>query len=149
MRAKNIMKKILIINGPNLNFLGKRETSIYGTKSLEEIAQDLSVKIPTCEFEWYQSNVEGEIVDRIQKAMSQSLEAIIINPAGYSHTSVAIYDALKMHTVEIIEVHLSQVYQREEFRHRLLTGRAASKIMSGFGNQTYYYAALSVLEKKE
>lgn len=139
------MKNILIINGPNLNMLGQREPEVYGTESLDDIRLWTEAKIkPKVNTTWYQSNLEGEIVGRIQKAFSENYDALIINPGGYAHTSVAIHDALKILKIPIIEVHLSQVYQREEFRHTLLTAKAASAIMSGLGKQSYYIAIHSL-----
>lgn len=140
------MKKFLIINGPNLNMLGTREPLVYGTATLEDIKKETDQKIGhTAVTEWFQSNLEGEIVTRIQQALTQNFDALIINPGGYAHTSVAIHDALKILKIPIIEVHLSQVYQREEFRHTLLTAKAASAIMSGLGKQSYYVAIQSQL----
>ena len=140
------MKKMLIINGPNLNMLGTREPEVYGKESLEDVIMFTESKVKgQVSLDWFQSNVEGEIVTRIQKAHSENYDALIINPGGYSHTSVAIHDALRILKIPIIEVHLSQVYQREEFRHTLLTAKAASAIMSGLGRQTYYIAIHSQL----
>lgn len=138
------MKKFLIINGPNLNMLGKREPEIYGTESLDEIAKWTDEKVKgKALLEWFQSNVEGEIISRIQSAHSEKYDALIINPGGYAHTSVAIHDALKILKIPVIEVHLSQVYKREDFRHTLLTAKACSAIMSGLGKQSYYVAISS------
>jgi 3-dehydroquinate dehydratase-2 len=140
------MKKFLIINGPNLNMLGTREPQVYGSATLEDIKNETQQKLgQIANVVWFQSNIEGEIVTRVQEAHSENFDALIINPGGYSHTSVAIYDALKILKIPIIEVHLSQVYQREEFRHTLLTAKAASAIMSGLGKQSYYVAILSQL----
>jgi len=137
---------MLIINGPNLNMLGTREPEIYGKETLEDVIKFTESKVKgLAALEWFQSNVEGEIVTRIQKAYSENYDALIINPGGYGHTSVAIHDAMKILEIPIIEVHLSQVYQREEFRHTLLTAKAASAIMSGLGRQTYYIAIHSQL----
>lgn len=141
------MKKFLIINGPNLNMLGKREPHVYGTLSLDEIKQFTDTKLKgKADLEWFQSNLEGEIVTKIQMASSSNFDALIINPGGYAHTSVAIHDALKILKIPIIEVHLSQVYQREDFRHTLLTAKAATAIMSGLGKQTYYVAVSSQID---
>lgn len=140
------MKKILIVNGPNLNMLGKREPHVYGSESLEDIARWTNEKLKgAAELEWYQSNLEGEIVTRLQQAHAQNFAAVVINPGGYAHTSVAIHDAMKILQIPIIEVHLSQVYKREDFRHTLLTAKAASAIMSGLGKQSYYIAITSVI----
>ena len=141
------MKKILIINGPNLNMLGKLEPEVYGTETLEDIRLWTDGKIKNkAVTTWYQSNVEGEIVTRIQEAHSEDFDALIINPGGYAHTSVAIHDALKILKIPVIEVHLSQVYRREEFRHTLLTAKACSAIMSGLGKQSYYIAIQSLVD---
>lgn len=141
------MKNILIINGPNLNMLGKREPEVYGSDSLEDIKLWTTEKIKSkAKTEWFQSNIEGEIVSRIQAAHSESFDALVINPGGYAHTSVAIHDALKILKFPVIEVHLSQVYKREEFRHTLLTAKACSAIMSGLGKQSYYIAIQSLID---
>lgn len=140
------MKKFLVINGPNLNMLGKREPEIYGKDSLADISKWTDEKLKNeATIEWYQSNLEGEIVSRIQAAHSEQIDALIINPGGYAHTSVAIHDAMKILKIPVIEVHLSQVYQREEFRHTLLTAKAATAIMGGLGKQTYFIAIYSQL----
>ncbi len=141
------MKKILIINGPNLNMLGKRELSVYGSETLDEISKWTDEKVKTkASTVWYQSNIEGEIVGRIQSIPGEGFDALVINPGGYSHTSVAIHDALKILEIPIIEVHLSQLYKREEFRHTLLTAKAASAIMSGLGKKSYYLAIYSLFD---
>jgi 3-dehydroquinate dehydratase-2 len=141
------MKKILILNGPNLNMLGQREPEVYGKDSLDDLQRYTDAKLKDhASCEWFQSNIEGEIVTRIQQAHSENYDALIINPGGYAHTSVAIHDALKILKIPVIEVHLSQVYKREEFRHTLLTAKAASAIMSGLGKQSYYIAILSQLQ---
>jgi 3-dehydroquinate dehydratase II len=140
------MKKFLVINGPNLNMLGQREPDIYGKETLEQIKSWTESQCQNkASIEWFQSNVEGEIVSRIQFAASAAYDALIINPGGYAHTSVAIHDALKILKIPVIEVHLSQIYQREEFRHTLLTAKAATAIMSGLGKQSYYLAIASQL----
>jgi len=140
------MKKFLIINGPNLNMLGKREPEVYGKDSLDEIIEETNQKLNgLAELHWYQSNLEGEIVSRIQGAFSQGYDALIINPGGYAHTSVAIHDALKILKIPVIEVHLSQVYKREEFRHTLLTAKAATAIITGLGKDVYHVAVTSQL----
>lgn len=127
--------------------LGKREPEIYGQESLADIERDTIEKLKSvATSEWYQSNIEGEIVTRIQQASTQNYDAVIINPGGFAHTSVAIHDALKILKIPVIEVHLSQVYRREEFRHTLLTAKAATAIMSGLGKQSYYIAMLSQIQ---
>jgi 3-dehydroquinate dehydratase-2 len=141
------MKKMLIINGPNLNMLGTREPEVYGKETLDDLQKFTEAKVQgLVTLDWYQSNLEGELVTRIQKAHAENYDALIINPGGYAHTSVAIHDALKILKIPVIEVHLSQVYKREEFRHTLLTAKAASAIMSGLGRQSYYIAIYSQLQ---
>lgn len=127
--------------------LGKREPEVYGNESLEDIQLWTNEKIKSqASITWFQSNLEGEIVTQIQKAATEDYDALIINPGGYAHTSVVIHDALKILKFPVIEVHLSQVYKREEFRHTLLTAKAASAIMSGLGKQSYYIAIKSLID---
>lgn len=137
--------KILIINGPNLDLLGEREKNIYGSESLQDIIEYTEQKCQEfnldVELTWFQSAIEGEIIQKLH--LWRNYDKIIINPAGYSHTSIAIYDALKLIKVPIIEVHLSQIYQREEFRQTMLTAKAATAIMSGFKSKAYFLAILS------
>ncbi len=141
------MKKLFIINGPNLNLLGQREPDKYGTKTLAELQKYTESKLSkhSVELTWWQSNSESEIVEKVQALLSEKYDALIINPAAYSHTSIAILDALKILTIPIVEVHLTNVYNREPFRHSLLTAQASSIIMSGLGENAYYYAALTQL----
>lgn len=139
------MKKYLVLNGPNLNLLGTREPAIYGSLTLEDIKKRTEKSLSQYDLEtsWFQSNHEGELVEKIQEAESKGFDAIIINPAAYSHTSVAIYDALKTCNMPVIEVHLTNVHAREDFRQTLLTAKAASKILCGLGKDAYFMAILS------
>lgn len=141
------MKKFLVINGANLNMLGKREPEVYGDDSLADIIDHTENKLKSynLSIEWFQSNIEGEIVTRLNHVVDEAFDAIIINPGGYSHTSVAILDALKMLKIPIVEVHLSHTNRREEFRTRKLTAQAAKSIMEGFGKDSYYLAIYSQL----
>jgi 3-dehydroquinate dehydratase II len=144
---------ILIINGPNLNLLGKREVSIYGEETLASIIAHTEMNIAKFQsLTWFQSNIEGEIVDKIQELVTtDNYDALIINPGAYSHTSVAIHDALKITDRPKVEVHLSQIYQREEFRHTLLTARACTTIINGLGREVYHtacYALKSIFNKE-
>lgn len=140
--------RFLVINGPNLNLLGTREPEIYGEFSLEDIIRYTNTKIGTdAQIDWYQSNIEGEIVERIQQTIGCNYNAIVINPAAYSHTSVAILDALKMVEIPIIEVHLSNTNRRDEFRKTKLTASVAESIMEGFGKDSYYLAIHSQILK--
>jgi len=141
-------KKFLIINGPNLNMLGTREPEIYGSDTLEDIKQytETNHQHPSLKIEWFQSNIEGEIVGKIQEASKNlALDAVIINPGAYSHTSVEIYDALMLLKVKIIEVHLTNTHKRESFRQSKLTARAATIIMEGLGKNAYLMAIKSQL----
>jgi 3-dehydroquinate dehydratase-2 len=141
MPDKLPQKKILVIHGPNLNMLGQREPDIYGLQSLDEInarllslGQKLGLEIET-----FQSNHEGEIVDRIQLAVG-SCDGILINPAAYTHTSIAIRDALSLLDIPVVEIHLSNIYKREPFRHKSLIADIAAARISGFGAQGYLLA---------
>lgn len=130
--------------------LGKREPEIYGEFSLEEIIQYTEKrleKFPSTRLEWYQSNIEGEIIEKIHEASNNSFDCLIINPAGYSHTSVAILDALKILDIPIIEVHLSNTHLREDFRRVKLTAKASNIIMEGLGRESYYFAITTQLDK--
>lgn len=140
-------KKFLIINGPNLNMLGLREPEIYGSENLEQIIKftEQSLMPEGVSLQWFQSNIEGEIVTRIQAALSEDFQALIINPGAYSHTSVAIYDALQMIKIPVIEVHLSNTHRREEFRQTKLTAKASTIIMEGLGRLAYLTAVKSQL----
>ena len=134
-------KKILIINGPNLNLLGDREESKYGNITLEEVKKNCEscAKEIEVEIEFYQSNIEGEIVTKIQKAKNK-FNGIIINAAGYTHTSVAILDALLAVKLPTIEVHITNIYNREEFRKKSLISKAAKGIICRFGVNGYIMA---------
>lgn len=141
------MMKILIINGPNLNLLGSRETEVYGKESLSEIQSEVNSRFSNIKIEWFQSNIEGEIVDKIQEA-TKDVDGLIINPAAYSHTSIAILDALQVLEIPIIEVHLSNVYKREDFRSTMLTAKAADTIIAGSGKEGYSLALNYLIETK-
>ncbi len=132
------MKKILVIHGPNLDLLGKREPEVYGNFSLDEINKQLKdlAKEEKVEIEFFQSNHEGEIVDAIGKADGK-FDVLLINPAAYTHTSVAIRDAIAAVALPAVEVHLSNIYAREEFRHTSLIAPVASGQVSGFGIDSY------------
>ena len=141
MPDKSQQKKILVIHGPNLNMLGQREPDIYGRQSLEEIDTELKKRGVDLglEVETFQSNHEGAIVDKIQQAMG-SCQGIIINPAAYTHTSVAIRDALGMLDVPVIEIHLSNIHKREPFRHRSMIADIVVARIAGFGAHGYLLA---------
>ena len=135
--------KILVINGPNLQLLGKREVGIYGNETLEDIADKMSLHIADKDvgLVFFQSCIEGEIVERIgQEVLNKECQGIIINPGAYSHTSIAILDALRALSIPVIEVHLSNIHSREDFRHESITGQAAKGIICGFGSYSYLLA---------
>jgi len=136
--------EFLIINGPNLNLLGKREPEIYGNHSFEDYLEKLKAEFPGVSIDYFQSNVEGEIINTIQDAGFKK-DAIIINPGGYSHTSVAIADALKAVPAKVIEVHISNVFAREDFRKTLITAPSSDGLIIGFGLNVYRLAILSLL----
>jgi len=141
MPDESLQKRILVIHGPNLNMLGQREPEIYGNQSLDEINDQLlklGAKLNLV-LETFQSNHEGEIVSRIQQAMD-TCEGILINPAAYTHTSIAIRDALSLLDIPVVEIHLSNIYKREPFRHKSLIADIVAARISGFGAQGYLLA---------
>jgi len=131
--------KIQIINGPNLNLLGKRETSIYGNQSFDEFLDVLKKRFPSIEILYYQSNVEGEIINKIHE-VGFSFDGIIINAGAYTHTSVAIHDAIGGIKTPVVEVHISNVYGREEYRHKSLITSKCVGMLTGFGMEGYAMA---------
>lgn len=133
------MKKILILNGPNLNLLGKREPEIYGNQSFQDFFEILKKQNYSLELHYFQSNVEGEIINKLHE-VGFSFDGIILNAGGYTHTSVAIADAIKSITSPVIEVHISNIFAREEFRHISLLGANCKGSISGFGLQSYQLA---------
>ena len=139
------MKKIQIINGPNLNLLGKREPGIYGSSSFDEYLPQLQSKYPDVEISYYQSNVEGELINKMQE-VGFTYDGIILNAGAYTHTSVALQDCIRSLKTPVIEVHISNVHQREEFRHKSLISCACKGVICGFGLDSYRLAveALSV-----
>jgi 3-dehydroquinate dehydratase-2 len=138
---------IVIINGPNLNLLGKREPEKYGHSSFEEYLVVLESRYPDINFEYFQSNTEGELIDKIQKAGFSS-DGIILNAGGYTHTSVSITDAIAAVKTAVIEVHITNIASREEFRHTSLIGRSCAGSISGFGLDSYRLAAEALIEMK-
>ena len=138
------MKKIAIINGPNLNLLGKREPGVYGNKSFEEYFEELKAKFPAVEFHYYQSNVEGELINELQR-VGFSYDGIVLNPGGYTHTSVAIGDAIAAITTPVVEVHISNVHAREEFRKLSHVSAKAAGSIIGLGMKGYELGVMSFL----
>ena len=132
------MNKIIVLNGPNLNLLGEREKKQYGSLTLKEIENNCKefANKNNIKLSLFQSNIEGELITQIQNARNDQ-DGIIINAGGYTHTSVAIHDALKVLKIPIIELHISNIYNREEFRHKSLISKVASGIICGFGSEGY------------
>ncbi len=128
--------KIIIINGPNLNLLGKREPEIYGGDSFEEFFKKLQIKNSELELEYYQSNIEGKLVSKIQQTEGE-FDGILLNAAAYTHTSVAIHDAIGAITVPVVEIHISNIYKREEFRHKSIISSKCVGMISGLGLKGY------------
>lgn len=139
--------KIAVIQGPNLNMLGIREQHIYGPMSLEQIHDQLKTAAGQngVEVEFFQSNLEGEIVDRIQECLG-TVDGIMINPAAYSHTSIAIKDALSAVAMPVVEVHISNIYKREEFRQKSITAGASTGVISGFGPFGYHMGLIALMQ---
>ncbi len=138
------MKQLIIINGPNLNLLGKRETNIYGNLSFTDFFEAVVKKFPNAKIEHYQSNIEGEIIDKLQE-IGFSYDGIILNAAAYTHTSIGIGDAVKAIETPVVEVHISNTFSREEFRHQSYVSPNAKGVVLGFGLQSYELAIQSFL----
>jgi 3-dehydroquinate dehydratase-2 len=136
--------KLIIINGPNLNLLGKREPEIYGSKSFEDYFRELQLKFKTVELCYYQSNIEGEIIDKLHE-VGFNYDGIILNAAAYTHTSVGIGDAVKSIETKVVEVHISNIHAREEFRQHSYISPNASGVLFGFGLKGYDLAIKSFL----
>ncbi len=128
--------KIQIINGPNLNLLGKREPEVYGSTSFEDYFETLKATFPELELHYYQSNVEGELINKIHE-VGFSFDAILLNAGGFTHTSVAISDAIAGVTTPTLEVHISNIYKREEFRHKSIISKSCVGMISGLGLKGY------------
>jgi 3-dehydroquinate dehydratase-2 len=128
--------KIQIINGPNLNLLGKREPEVYGSTSFEVYLEELKSQFPEVEIHYFQSNVEGELINKIHET-GFSFDAILLNAGGYTHTSVAISDAISGVTTPTLEVHISNIYKREEFRHKSIISKSCVGMISGLGLKGY------------
>ncbi|MBL1222027.1 3-dehydroquinate dehydratase [Chryseobacterium sp. L7] len=133
--------KVLIVNGPNLNLLGTREPEIYGSASMESCLEQLRSEFTSHELNYYQSNIEGEIINRLQE---DNFDALVINPGAYTHYSYAIADCLKNIRKPKIEVHISNIYKREEFRQKSVTAANTDAVLSGFGMDGYRLALLSL-----
>ena len=138
--------KIQIINGPNINLLGKREPGIYGARSFDDYLVELKDCYPEVEFEYYQSNVEGEMINKIHE-VGFSFDGIVLNAGAYTHTSIALQDAIRAVNTPVIEVHISNVHQREEFRHKSMISCACVGVICGFGLHSYRLAVEALLMK--
>ncbi len=139
-----ITMKIQIINGPNLNLLGKREPSVYGNTSFEEYLTTLKAKYTIIDLDYFQSNVEGELINKLHE-VGFTYDGIILNAGGFTHTSVALADAIAAITTPVVEVHISNIYAREEYRHVSLTGKNCKGVLTGFGLDGYRLALESFL----
>lgn len=139
--------KLLIINGPNLNLLGKREPGVYGVASAESIFEALQREYQDVDLEYFQSNIEGELIDAIQKA-DGLFDGVVLNAGGYTHTSVALRDAIAAVGVDVVEVHISNVLSREEFRHTSLIGGVCRGSIAGFGSDSYRLAVDYFVKRK-
>jgi 3-dehydroquinate dehydratase-2 len=139
--------QIAIINGPNLNLLGTREPEKYGHSSFEDYLKVLKLRFPDISFSYFQSNIEGEIINEIQ-SRGFSSDGIILNAGGYTHTSVAITDSIAAVKSPVIEVHITNIYAREEFRHTSLIGRTCKGSISGFGLDSYWLAVNALIKMK-
>lgn len=137
--------KIAVIHGPNLNLLGQRDPQVYGSLTLQDIEYGLVHQFPSISFEFFQSNLEGEIIEQIQYCIRERLP-LIINPGGYTHTSVAIRDALEILQTPKIEVHLSNIHSRESFRHQSITGAMCSGMIVGLKEKGYSLAVQAILQ---
>lgn len=136
--------KIQIINGPNLNLLGLREPAIYGNQGFDSYLEELRSQFPDVSIEYFQSNVEGELINKVHE-VGFSYDGIILNAGGYTHTSVALADALAAVKTPVIEVHISNIYARESYRHVSLTGKNCKGVLTGFGMDGYRLALMSLL----
>ncbi len=139
------MKKILIINGPNLNLLGVREPGIYGSSSFESYLPALQAKFPEVELNYYQSNIEGELINKMQE-VGFTFDGIVLNAGAYTHTSVALLDCIRSLRCPVVEVHISNVHQREAFRHHSMISAGCKGVICGFGLQGYELAVRGLVE---
>ena len=136
--------KLSIINGPNLNLLGKREPNVYGNQSFDSFLDFLKSKYSKVEFDYFQSNIEGEIIDQIQK-VGFSYDGILLNAAAFTHTSIGIADAIKSITTPVIEIHISNTFSREDFRHKSYISPVSKGLIVGFGLESYRLAVESFI----
>lgn len=142
---KDNKKQILVLNGPNLNLLGKREPGIYGNDTMEASFAALQARFPDVELSYYQSNVEGELINKLHE-VGFSYDGIVLNAGAYTHTSVALHDAIKAIATPVVEVHISNVYQRETYRHTSLITGACLGVIGGFGIDSYRLAIEALIQ---
>ena len=138
------MKKILIINGPNLNMLGRREPGIYGKSSFDDFLPKLQARYPDVQIDYYQSNIEGELIDKMQEVGFGDCDGIVLNAGAYTHTSIALQDCIRSLQCPVIEVHISNVHQREAFRHQSMISAACKGVICGFGLKSYSLAVAAL-----
>ena len=132
--------KLLIVNGPNLNWLGRREPNVYGSGTMDECLEALRRRYPDDEIDYYQSNIEDELIDRLQRASDEGVEGIALNAGAYTHTSLALADCIRSLDCPVVELHITNVHRREEIRHRSLLAPACRGIVCGFGLDSYRLA---------
>ena len=140
------MKRIAVLNGPNLDRLGKRDPEIYGTDTLDDLANNLKDAFLNVEFEFYQSNNEGDLVDKISTLAENGSDGIVFNPGAYSHTSIALRDAISGSKIPTIEVHISNIHARERFRHHSHTGAVSKGVIAGLGLRGYHLATQALTD---
>lgn len=139
--------KILILNGPNLNRLGTREPSIYGTSTMADCMQQLAAAYPDIDFDYFQSNVEGFLIDRLQQAADEGFEGVVLNAGAYTHTSIALRDCIASLPFPVVEVHISNVHARESFRHTSMIAPVCRGVIAGFGLDSYRLAVSAIVSK--
>lgn len=139
------MERILIMNGPNLNLLGKRETEIYGVHNFKDYLEQLRERYPKVRIDYFQSNMEGALIDKLHEAGFGKCDGIILNAGAYTHTSIAIHDAIKAINAPVVEVHISNVFNREEYRHKSMISPACKGVVTGFGLDSYRVALEGLL----
>ncbi|MBR6092947.1 MAG: type II 3-dehydroquinate dehydratase [Bacteroidales bacterium] len=139
--------KILVLNGPNLNLIGRREPEVYGTQSLDEFLDTVRKRFPEHHIDTFQSNHEGVLIDKLHEAMDR-YDGVVMNPGGYSHTSIALADAVRAIAIPVVEVHISNIYEREPFRHHSYTAAAAVKTIVGHGPEGYAEAIEYLIKQK-
>ena len=129
--------KLLIVNGPNLNRLGNREPGIYGSQTMDDCLQALRLRYPDDEIAYFQSNVEGLLIDRLQQAADEGVEGVALNAGAYTHTSIALHDCIRSLPFPVVELHISNVHRREAFRHHSVLAAACAGVICGFGTDSY------------